>query len=399
MSDNAPPPPANTFSPAAPATEALANATGILPYQALKELIRAREVYAAQEIEPDQIQPASIDLRLGAVAYRVPASFLPGTQATVMERLEQLGSHEIDIGKGALLEKNCVYIVPLLERLKLSNRLWAFANPKSSTGRLDIFTRLITDRGTEFDRVERGYDGPLYAEIAPRTFSIVVRTGSRLTQLRIRRGQPAFAAGALRRLHEENRLVEGAPGEAAAMREDSIGVTIDLHGTGPGSLVGYRAKKNAEVIDIDKLAAHDPTNYWDPIYYRPGHPVILNPDDFYILVTRESVSVPPDHAAEMIPYDTSVGEFRVHYAGFFDPGFGWDAGGSATGSRAVLEVRSHDVPFVLEHGQVVGWLRYEKMTQKTDRLYGPAIGSSYQRQGLALPKQFHDGSFQEGGGQ
>lgn len=377
-----------TPSPLSPAEAG--GAAGILPYQTLTALIRAGEIHAAQEIGPDQIQPASIDLRLGPVAYRVPASFLPGAQANVMDRIKQFGSHEIDISKSAVLEKNCVYIVPLLERLRLSDNLWAFANPKSSTGRLDVFTRLITDRGTEFDRVERGYDGPLYAEIAPRTFSIVVRAGSRLSQLRLRRGRPTFGAGAHRLLQTESRVVESANGGEAVMREDSIGVTIDLHGTGPGSLVGYRAKKHTDVIDVDHRGAYDPADYWDPIHYRPGRTIILNPDDFYILVTRETVSVPPDHAAEMIAYDTPVGEFRVHYAGFFDPGFGWDPNGVAAGSRAVLEVRSHEVPFVLEHGQVVGWLRYEALAQRTERLYGPAIGSSYQRQGLALAKQFRE---------
>jgi dCTP deaminase len=361
--------------------------SGILPYQSLKELAEGNDVLARIPIDADQLQPASIDLRLADIAYRVPASFLPGAQATVMDRIRQFGSHEIDISRGGVLERGCVYIVPLLESLKLSSRLSGFANPKSSTGRLDIFTRLITDRGTAFDRVERGYEGPLYAEIAPRTFSIVVRPESRLNQLRLRRGKPSISRAALRRLHEEVRLVDAEPG-SETIREDLLGVTIDLHGGGPGALVGYRAKKHTDVIDLDKRHWYDPADYWDPIHYRPGHTIILNPDDFYILYTREAVTVPPDHAAEMVAYDTLVGEFRVHYAGFFDPGFGWDAEGAGIGSRAVLEIRSHEVPFVLEHGQVVGWLRYERLTDTTLRPYGPAIGSSYQQQGLALGKQF-----------
>ncbi|MBX6369868.1 MAG: 2'-deoxycytidine 5'-triphosphate deaminase [Rhodospirillales bacterium] len=361
-----------------------AHPTGILPFQTLRALVRDGEISAVTEIASDQIQPASIDLRLGEIAWRVPASFLPGADATVESRIRQLGGYEIDLGKGAVLERGCVYIVPLQERLDLSPRHSALANPKSSTGRLDVFTRVITDRGIEFDRVERGYRGPLYAEIAPRTFSILVRPGSKLSQLRVRRGTPGVSGGALKRLQEQMRLVDD---DTAAMREDSIGVTIDLRGDRPDGLVGFRAKKHTDVIDVDLRAHYDPLDFWEPIFHRPGRPVILNPDDFYILATREAISVPPDHAAEMVAYDTLVGEFRVHYAGFFDPGFGF---GPGQVSRAVLEVRSHEVPFVLEHGQVVGWLRYERLTAVPDKLYGPSIGSHYQRQGLQLGKQFKE---------
>jgi dCTP deaminase len=367
------------------------HSTGILPYQTLLDLVRSGEIAAAAGIGPEQVQPASIDLRLGPVAYRVPASFLPGGGATVMERINQFGKYALDIGQGAVLEKGCVYIVPLQESLRLSRGVSAFANPKSSTGRLDIFTRLITDQGTAFDRVERGYAGPLYAEVAPRTFSVVVRQGTKLNQIRFRRGSPALSLAALRRLQLEARLVDAEGGRETIRPEDgSIGVTIDLRGAGKGGagegLVGWRAKKHTDVIDVDKPGHYDPLDYWEPIQHRPGRTIILNPDDFYILATREAVRVPPDHAAEMVAYDTMVGEFRVHYAGFFDPGFGWDT--TQGGSRAVLEVRSHEVPFVLEHEQVVGWLRYERLTAVPEKLYGPTIGSSYQYQGLALAKQF-----------
>lgn len=365
-----------------PAEAQAAQPTGILPFQTLRALVRDGEIASEAEIAAEQIQPASIDLRLGARAWRIPASFLPGEDATVLTRIGQLGGHELDLTKGAVLEKGCVYLVPLQERLALSPGHSAFANPKSSTGRLDVFTRVITDRATEFDRVERGYEGPLYAEIAPRTFSILVRPGSRLSQLRVRRGTPGVSGGALKRLQEQMRLVDA---DAATMREDSIGVTIDLRGDRADRLVGFRAKKHTDVIDVDLRAHYDALDFWEPIHHRPGRPVVLNPDDFYILATREAVAVPPDHAAEMVAYDTLVGEFRVHYAGFFDPGFGF---GQGQGSRAVLEVRSHEVPFVLEHGQLVGWLRYERLTATPDKIYGPSIGSHYQRQGLQLGKHF-----------
>ena len=368
--------------------------TGLLPSQMLRGAIKlGQEIVSQVPIGEDQIQPASLDLRLGEVAYRVRASFLPGVRNTVQDKLDQLSMHRIDLTGGTVLERNCVYIVPLLEMTALPRRTTAAANPKSSTGRLDVFARVITDNGTEFDRVREGYKGPLYAEISPRSFSIVVRTGSRLAQLRIRRGSPLFRDTALRRLHAEVGLVEtpddGAAGQQAI--RNGLVFTVDVMGDPDTGLVGYKARRHTDVIDVDRVDYYDPNDFWEPVYARrgPGDPsgLVLDPNDFYILASREAVVVPPDHAAEMLPYDTFVGEFRVHYAGFFDPGFGAaEAGGS--GSRAVLEVRSHEVPFVIEHGQTMGRLIYEPLIARPDRLYGGGIGSSYQRQGLALSKHF-----------
>jgi dCTP deaminase len=361
-------------------------ATGILPYQAINAMWRDGEILADEPIFQEQVQPASIDLRLGAVAYRVRASFLPGPDATVIEKIAQLDGYEIDLQAGAVLEKGCVYVVPLLESLALTPAVAGFANPKSSTGRLDILTRLITDRTAAFDRVERGYQGPLYAEIAPRTFSVVVRTGTRLNQLRFRRGSPHVPSGELRRLHDDQQIVMALGNEEKLGEDGMLRVTVDLGASGDGSLIGFRARKHTDRIDVEKIGFYDPMEFWEPIRVHREPRMILDPNDFYILKTRESVGVPPDYAAEMMAYDTTVGEFRVHYAGFFDPGFGWDQ--SAGGSRAVLEVRSHEVPFLLEHGQTVGWLRYEPMAGRPDRLYGRGIGSNYQNQGLNLAKQF-----------
>ena len=355
------------------------------PSRSIKDLVATGEIRTDTPIREDQFQPASLDLRLGEIAYRVRTSFLPRRGRTVPKILPELSTHTIDLTKGAVLEKGCVYVVPLLESLKLT-RDAGFANPKSSTGRLDIFTRLIADEGGRFDVVESGYAGPLYAEIAPRTFSILVRTGSRLNQLRLRRGSPPFGEVTLKRLHERAPLVVGEPGAEPIIRGDSIGVTLDLKGAAAGGLVGFRAKKHTDVIDVDKIGHYDPKEFWEPLYADAHRGLILDPNEFYILATRETVAVPPDHAAEMIPYDTMVGEFRVHYAGFFDPGFGYDR---ATGaSRAVLEVRSHEVPFMLEHGQVIGFLRYEPLMAVPDKLYSAGIGSSYQGQGLALSRHF-----------
>ncbi|HEX2590758.1 MAG TPA: 2'-deoxycytidine 5'-triphosphate deaminase [Rhizomicrobium sp.] len=357
------------------------NSTGILPSHVLKRLLRARrEVLAAEEFEEGQIQPASIDLRLGPVAYRVRASFLPGPNATVEDKLKSVFMHEIDLTHGAVLETNCVYIVPLLEHADFSNRVSGTANPKSSTGRIDVFVRLITDRGQAFDRVEAGYRGPLYAEISPRTFPVLVRKGSKLNQLRIRHGSPGFTDTQLRRLHAEHPLVDVDPDI-----DNGLGFSIDLKGN--GGRIGWRAKRHTGMIDVDKRDALDPHDYWESIEANAQGNLILDPDEFYILVSREAIAIPPDYAAEMVPFDPLVGEFRVHYAGFFDPGFGYEKG-AAPSARGVLEVRSREVPFILEHGQIIGRLVFERLTDPPPDVYGQGIGSNYQRQGLKLSKHF-----------
>jgi dCTP deaminase len=363
-------------------------ATGILPYQTLSEMLRTRMIMAVPAIIADQLQPASLDLRLGAEAYRVRASFLPGRGATVRKKIEAMdGLPPLDLRNGAVLEKGCVYVVPLAEHLKLPGDITGAANPKSSTGRLDVLTRLITDEGVAFDKVPAGYDGPLYVEIAPSTFSIVVREGSRLNQLRLQRLGARVHKDRLSRLYEEGQIIRAKDGQQRPIQNDDlIPLTVDLRGTGrPGSTIGYRAKKHTDKIDIDKPGGYDPDQFWDRLEYDPREAIILDPDEFYILATGEEVGVPIDLAAEMVPYYAGSGEFRVHYAGFFDPGFGWD--GKAGGSLAVLEVRSY-VPFMLEHGQTVGWLRYMRMAGAPDRTYGAALHSSYQNQGLALSKHF-----------
>ncbi len=358
--------------------------TGILADKAIRALFTAGRLSSESALDSDQIQPASLDLRLGARAYRVRASFMPGPNHSVADKLERLKLHEVDLSVGAVLETGCVYIVPLLESLDLPADMSASANPKSSTGRLDIFTRVITDRAQEFDKIPAGYNGPLYLEISPRTFPIVVRRGSRLSQIRFRIGHSLLADAELLDLHTRETLVAS---EAPNVSNGGIALSIDLKGSGPLGLIGYRGKHHTAVIDVDAKAAQDVLDFWEPLYSRGRDELILDPDEFYILVSREAVHVPPLVAAEMTPYDTLVGEFRVHYAGFFDPGFGHaEAGGS--GSRAVLEVRSHEVPFILEHGQIVGRLVYEHMLERPEGLYGEGLGSNYQAQGLKLSKHF-----------
>ncbi|MCA1334187.1 2'-deoxycytidine 5'-triphosphate deaminase [Pseudooceanicola marinus] len=357
--------------------------TGILPSQHLKRMIAAGEVTGTPEIIPEQIQPASLDLRLGNVAWRVRASFLSGKGRSVADRLAEFEMHKVDLSDGAVLEKGCVYVVPLMESLALPEGTAAMANAKSSTGRLDLLTRLITDGGTEFDRIPAGYTGPLYAEICPRSFSVLVRPGMRLNQIRFRAGHAALSDDALRALHAETPLVSGH-----AVIEQGLGFSVDLS-PGPDRLVGYRAKPHTGVIDLDRIGQYDPHEFWETVRTEDRQ-IILDPGAFYILVSREAVTIPPDYAAEMAPYLAMVGEFRVHYAGFFDPGFGYaEAGGS--GSRGVLEVRCHEAPFVLEDGQVVGRLVFEKMAERPETLYGQEIASNYQGQGLKLSKHFRSG--------
>jgi len=354
--------------------------TGVLPSQTLCEMIEDGILAAVPDMEPGQIQPASLDLRLGSTAWRVRASFLTGAGRTVSDRLAEFEMHRIDISDGAVLEKGCVYVIPLLEKLNLPENIQGIANAKSSTGRLDLLTRLIVDGGKEFDRIPAGYSGPLHAEVCPRSFSVLVRPGMRLNQVRFHSGQSVLSDDELRTRHKTDPLVNGDPTIGGG-----LGVSVDLR-PGSGILAGYRAKPHTGVIELDRTDHYDPSDYWEEIHPADGR-IILDPGAFYILVSREAVRIPPDCAAEMAPYLAMVGEFRVHYAGFFDPGFGHAAAGSA-GARGVLEVRCHEAPFVLEHGQTVGRLVYERMAAVPDRLYGTKIASSYQGQGLKLSKHF-----------
>ena len=356
--------------------------SGILSARGIAGLTEARAIHPSAPYASDQIQPASLDLRLGARAWRVRTSFLPGTSRTVATCLDALKLHEIDLTRDAVLETGCVYIAELMESLALPAELRASANPKSSTGRIDVFTRVITDRAAAFDQVEAGYQGPLYAEISPRTFPVLVRQGSRLSQIRFRRGEPRLADSDLAALHARSPLVDAAEPNFAG----GVAVSVDLSGF--GDLIGYRAKRHTGLIDVDRPSSQPVADFWEPLQAERSRTLILDPGQFYILASKEAVQVPPDHAAEMVPFDPLVGEFRVHYAGFFDPGFGYAAAGGA-GARAVLEVRSRDVPFLLEDGQIVGRLVYERMAEVPQTLYGAGAGSNYQAQGLKLSKHFY----------
>ncbi len=373
---------------------------GVLSSQEILELIHKNVINSENGIEKDLIQPASIDLRLGIKAWRVPASFLPGKGNKVSSRLKDLAMHEFSLIDGAVLECGCVYIVKLLENVSLTENLTGIANPKSSTGRLDVFTRLIVDGAMEFEEVPAGYQGPLYAEISPRTFSVLVRTGSRLNQLRLKRGQSFTSDKEMEILQEHVGLVRNQD-NINLLDKIKNGVPLSVDLIGENGLIGYKARKHSMLIDIDKPNHYRHELFWEKItvedlLYQGGDyknknnqgSLILSPDAFYILASKEYVSVPSKYAAEMRAYDTKVGEFRAHYAGFFDPGFGLTELG-ASKTKAVLEVRSHDVPFLIEQDQTVCRLVYEPMANVPSILYGEAGSSNnYQAQGLKLAKHF-----------
>ncbi|WP_311275472.1 2'-deoxycytidine 5'-triphosphate deaminase [Methylobacterium sp. WCS2018Hpa-22] len=367
-------------SPSASPPSISSRSGGILAAQGIQALHAAGAILPETPFAVDQVQPASLDLRLGSRAFRVRTSFLPGSRP-VSACIEAFALHEIDLTRDAVLETGCVYIAELQETLALPADVAASANPKSSTGRIDVFTRVITDRGQAFDQVEAGYQGRLYAEISPRTFPVRVRTGSRLSQIRFRRGEPRLSDAELAALHTATPLVASANPSF----QGGIAVSVDLAGF--GGLIGYRAKRHTGLVDVDAPGRHAIAEFWEPLPADGSGALILDPGQFYILASKEAVQVPPDFAAEMVPFDPLVGEFRVHYAGFFDPGFGFAAAGGA-GARAVLEVRSRDVPFLLEDGQIVGRLVYERMAERPATLYGTDAGSNYQAQGLKLSKHF-----------
>ena len=361
--------------------------TGILPFQAIQGLIDSGAI-VAPDLDVNQIQPASIDLRLGKKAFQIAASFLPG-HSSIEGKIRDLLIREIDLEDSAVLEPRSVFLVPLMESLRLPADVSGIANPKSTTGRLDIFTRLITEPGIEFERVPKGYEGRLYLEIVSRTFPVRVRTGMKLNQLRLMRGKPQATDGKLVRLAEREQLTFDADSSPIDPRIDrGLSVSVDLVGNNGSNIIAYRAKKTRHAIDLGKVNAYDIGEFWEVIPRSKSKDLTLQAGDFYILASHERIRVPPTHAAEMVPFDPSIGEFRIHYAGFFDPGFGYGDRGEIPGTKAVLEVRAHEVPILLEHGQLVGKLIYHQMAQLPDRVYGRSIGSSYQQQGLALSKQF-----------
>jgi len=352
-------------------------------------------VIDAPDFGETQLQPASVDLTLGDVAYRLRCSFLPGKNDTVENQMRSfvLGP-PIPLEEGAILERNRAYLIPLRERLQLPKRVRARANPKSSTGRLDVFTRVITDRNGVFDDIKSGYRGPLYLEVVPRSFAVMARTGLALNQLRMMKGDPSeieVSDTEIRAAHRADPILyrNGQPVDRRDVYTQSgLWLTLDLLRR-DDEPVGYRAKHNSSLVDLSQVDAHDPDEFWETVVPEPGNRVVLEPEDFYLLLSAEAVRVPPEYAAEMTAFDPAGGEVRTHYAGFFDPGFGHDPSGLfSQGSRAALEIRAHDVPFAVDHLQRVCSLRFERMAATPTSLYGAQRGSHYQGQMSTLSKHF-----------
>ena len=365
-------------------------AHGILPTRWLREAANDDVIFTERYKIPEaNFQPATLDLRLGETAHRLRCSFLPDS-SSVMEKLADLGMEEIDLRDGAILERNRPYLIPLIEEMRLPEYIQAKTNPRSSTGRLDIFTRVITDHSHKFDAIAAGYQGQLYLEVVSRSFTIKVQTGLSLNQLRLFKGDPRCQPREVRQLHQEQPVVLDQRGQIEQLSEpgddNSVNLGVDLIGQPNG--VGYRAKKNSNLLDLSQRDHYDPGDYWEPVVAEKTNRIVLEPEEFYLLTAAESVRVPPEYAVEMTAFDPSSGELRTHYAGFFDPGFGYGDNGKLAGVQPVMEVRAHDVPFMIEHGQKVCTLTYEKMLEAPDKLYGPKIGSSYQGAGLVLSGHF-----------
>jgi dCTP deaminase len=367
------------------------SAGGVLPAQRLREAIANEWIVAGdRRILPESIQPASIDLRLGERAWVLRCSFLPDSDSTVEQKVEDLAFEQIDLRDGATLERDRPYLVPLIEELRLPEGIRAKANPKSSTGRLDVFTRVLTDRSHRFDEIADGYRGRLYLEVVPRTFAIRVKTGLALNQVRLSDGDSRLGDRELIELHERIPLLfrDARPlAESSLSLGDGLFLSLDASG-GRDSTVGYRAKKNSLPIDLTKVGALRWQDYWEAVHPEAKQRIVLEPEVFYLLLSAEGVSIPPSYAAEMLAYDPTAGELRTHYAGFFDPGFGYSRTGTSGGSRAALEVRARDVSFMVEHGQPVCKLAFERMAEEPDVLYGTDVGSNYQGQQTMLSKHF-----------
>ena len=364
---------------------------GVLPAQWLQKAVDAGVIaWDRAQLPGPAVQPASLDLHLGAVAYRLRCSFLPGSNHTVEQRLHDFVMGEVDLARdGAVLETNRPYLIPLVEGLDLPDDIRGKANPKSSTGRIDVFTRLITDRGQRFDEIESGYRGPLYLEVSSSTFTIKVHPGLALNQLRLMHGRAYVSDDEMARAHQRSPIlfVNGARVDDAELRlSDGLFLGLDFTGDANG-IVGYRAKRNSRLLDLSAIGGHDPADYWEPVRCERGDQLVLEPEEFYLLLSAEAVSIPREYAAEMAAYDPTSGELRTHYAGFFDPGFGYDGRGLA-GSQAALEVRAHDVPFMVQHRQRVCRLTFERLVEPADTLYGESIGSNYQGQQSTLSKYF-----------
>ena len=368
--------------------------SGYLPCQLIERIHQQGMIHSSVPIEGSQIQPVSMDLRLGPKAYRIQCSFLPENEPVEM-KLREISLYDFDISNGGILEKNAIYLIPLLEELSLPSTLYGLANPKSSTGRLDMFTRVIVDGGHRFDEIPRGYKGKLYLEVIPRSFPVKAHAGLSLNQLRLSHiTSHTLGKQGLESKYKNHPILFDRSGFSIPFEQvrvdGGVYVSVDVAGDEPDSIVAYKAKTNSTVIDLSKVKHYRAEEFWEPIYRPSKHRLILEPESFYIMMSKEKVCIWPDWLAEMIAYEPNSGELRTHYAGFFDSGFGWNGTNETMnqGTRAVMEVRPHDVPFMVEHGQTFCRLKFEKLVERPEKVYGIELNSNYHSQGLALSKYF-----------
>ncbi len=368
--------------------------SGYLPCQLIEQAHHQGMIHSQEPIESSQIQPVSLDLRLGPKAYRIQCSFLPENEP-VETKLKEICLYDFDITDGGILEKNAIYLIPLMEELALPSSLYGLANPKSSTGRLDMFTRVIVDKGHRFDEIPRGYRGKLYLEVISRSFPVKVHAGLSLNQLRLTYAQsPTLGKQGLELKYKNHPILFDRNGFVIPFDqikvESGIYISLDISGDQLESIIAYKAKTNSTVIDLSKIRHYKADEFWEPIYRNKKNRLILEPESFYIMMSKERVCIWPDWLAEMIAYEPNSGELRTHYAGFFDSGFGWNGTDELMnqGTRAVMEVRPHDVPFMVEDGQTFCRLKFEKVVERPEKVYGLALNSNYHSQGLALSKYF-----------
>ncbi len=362
---------------------------GILVSQTLRQMVEDGQIQALRPVTPEQLQPSSLDLRLGARIWQLQCSFLPGGQG-IERKLGRLAtaSWRLNRHEPTVLHRGGVYLAEVEEVLELPEQVWGRGNPKSSTGRLDIFVRLLTEHGHAFDTVPAGYHGRLFLEITPQSFHVSVRRGDCLGQLRLARGRPSVPVDELRRLQEDDPLCVWSDGSPAPVTEDlpaGVLLAVDLESR-DGGPVGYLARRHMPPVDLARRNL-DVSRYWTPLMGAGEEGHVLEPEQFYIFATRERLRIPPGLCAELVAFDATKGELRTHYAGFIDSGFGWSEHAPRTGARLVLEIRTHDVPFLLEHGQLLFRVEFMRNEAVPDLLYG-ASGSNYQMQGLKLAKQF-----------
>ena len=342
--------------------------SGYLTNQSIELACHEGIINSRVSLLASQFQPVSLDLRLGTHAFRIQSSFLPEND-TVEIKLNEVKLYEIDLRDGGILEKGAIYLIPLLEELDFPKNFQGRTNPKSSTGRLDMFTRVIVDHGHRFDEIPSGYKGKMYLEVIPRSFPVRVKEGLRLNQLRIFQGNPHLTDIQLKNFYKKSPILFDDGGKPVKINEVKIDsglfISLDLAGSGKDGVVAYKAKTNSCVIDMSLNRHYHPMDFWEPITLTQirNKRLILEPESFYIMMSKEKICIWPHLLAEMVAYEPNSGELRTHYAGFFDPGFGWH-GGKATknqGTRAVMEVRPHDVPFMVEDGQTFCRLKFESV--------------------------------------